>query len=141
MSSTTILDLPTRQQSRQQFPLLLLPRELRDKIYKLVFSSSALQIRPITRIESQKISAHYDTSPYKHYTHNDHCNLLDPQASIALRISTALDTGLLTVNAQIHEEATQVLYEKKNSLFKSLPRLQRKQSPRFTTTSSNSFSG
>lgn len=113
MSSTTTLDLPTRQQTSQQSPLLLLPRELRDQIYKHVFSSSAIQIRPITHIESQKISAHYATSPYKHYTHNDPCNLLDPQASIAPRVSTALDTTIVAFNAQIHEEALQVLYESK----------------------------
>jgi hypothetical protein len=104
--------LPTRTTPKQ--PLLLsLPREIRDQIYTHVLSSSALQIRPITSNESQQIRTHYQKEKFKHYRHADPCNLLDPHATFAPRVSTIFDTAILLVNTQINEEALQVLYETK----------------------------
>lgn len=107
----TRLPPPTIQST--QCLLLTLPREIRDDIYNYVFTSSALQIRPITPLESAKINNHYKKDNFQHYHHVDPCNLLDPHASIAPRISTILATSIFFTSHQIHEEALQVLYETK----------------------------
>jgi hypothetical protein len=117
-----------------QSPLLRIPREIRDQIYSHLLLSSALWIRPISPEESDKIrtfykkdqchlypcsKAHCPPGLVPGYHHADPCNLLGPNNSFDTRVSTLVDTSVLRVNHQIHDEALQILFEQ-NRIYLSL---------------------